>query len=312
MNVPLGPDAAEADPATKALVEDAAYLLRTIANNDVGKGVAAKVDPDDVRKVNGIVSAFRSTGALSGENSGELTLALSRILIALGNGITIQTLKDTDPYRSRRSTWLFFVMPTFEGRWLSRKLMVATLIFMLVAVAGDVVVRYFGPPLDQVDGIGNLIGIVLQVFTPFTYGAMGACVYLLRSLHVYLYERTYDRRRDSEYVNRVVLGMVSGGAVVLLVEQVSGDGGAVIRFSSAALGFLTGYNTDFLFSTIERVTAAILPKITLESVRRAEHSAESRAITPPTYSELITLLQAAKTDEERKLITATIKELYGR
>ena len=46
-----------------------------------------------------------------------------------------------------------------------------------------------------------------------------------------------------------------------------------IQLSSAALGFLAGYNTDFLFSTIERVMAALLPKVGIDSVQRADAAA---------------------------------------
>lgn len=31
--------------------------------------------------------------------------------------------------------------------------------------------------------------------------------------------------------------------------------------STSAVGFLCGYNTDFLFTAIERIAAALLPKV---------------------------------------------------
>src|SRR5262249_39669921 len=70
--------------------------------------------------------------------------------------------------------------------------------------------------------------------------------------------REFDPKRELEYYSRIVLGVVAGGTVMLLIENVS-DGTPGVHISAAALGLLAGYNTDFLFSAIERITAAILP-----------------------------------------------------
>ena len=53
---------------------------------------------------------------------------------------------------------------------------------------------------------------------------------------------------------------ISGGAIILFVNYLVADDGTVLHLSSAALGFVAGYSTDFLFNTIERVVAAIFPK----------------------------------------------------
>lgn len=95
--------------------------------------------------------------------------------------------------------------------------------------------------------------MVADRVAPALYGTLGACVFLLRSLHKHIYMRDFDRRRKPEYVNRIVLGAISGAVIVLLVPPQS-------TISNAALGFLVGYNTDLLFSTIERISNAIFPK----------------------------------------------------
>jgi hypothetical protein len=102
----------------------------------------------------------------------------------------------------------------------------------------------------------NLFGSLL----PWAYGALGSCAYLLRSAHYFIYQRSFDLRRKPEYYNRILLGAISGGAIILFVNYLVDDGGTVLHLSSAALGFVAGYSTDFLFNTIERVVAAIFPK----------------------------------------------------
>lgn len=109
---------------------------------------------------------------------------------------------------------------------------------------------------------------LLELLTPWAYGALGSCVYLLRSAHTFIHRRTFDLRRKPEYFNRVLLGTIAGGAIILFVNQLAGENGTVIQLSSAALGFLAGYSTDFLFNTIERIIAALFPKVGLDTIRR--------------------------------------------
>lgn len=96
------------------------------------------------------------------------------------------------------------------------------------------------------------------LLAPFFYGAMGACVFLLRSLHKHIYARTFDRRRSPEYYNRLLLGLIGGGIIVLLIDPSATPDAA--KIPASALGFLAGYNNDLLFSAIERITNAIFPK----------------------------------------------------
>lgn len=92
---------------------------------------------------------------------------------------------------------------------------------------------------------------ILLNLSPFLYGWLGALVYLLRSAHVYIADSTFDEKRVPEYYNRMLLGFVGGGAVLIF-----GD----FSDREAAASFIVGYNTDYLFQTLERVASAIFPK----------------------------------------------------
>jgi hypothetical protein len=104
--------------------------------------------------------------------------------------------------------------------------------------------------------------MLVQLLIPWAYGGLGSCVYLLRSAHSFIHQRTFDLRRKPEYFNRILLGTIAGGAIILFVNQIMGEEGTVVQLSSAALGFLAGYSTDFLFNTIERIISALFPKVT--------------------------------------------------
>jgi hypothetical protein len=95
---------------------------------------------------------------------------------------------------------------------------------------------------------------------PYAYGGLGACAYLLRSAHMYIYTRTFDLRRRSEYYNRIILGLVAGGAIFLFVNSNTGDESSAVQISSGALAFIAGYSNDFLFNAIQRIVNALFPK----------------------------------------------------
>jgi hypothetical protein len=146
----------------------------------------------------------------------------------------------------------------------------------------------------------------VELLVPWAYGALGSCVYLLKSAHIYIHERTFDLRRKPEYFNRILLGTIAGGAIMLFVSEITTDDGSVVRLSSAALGFLAGYSTEFLFNTIERIIAAILPKVGIGSVAKERPAAAS---VPTEFSELAKLYADAKTDEEREFYKKLLEEM---
>lgn len=157
---------------------------------------------------------------------------------------------------------------TAIARKVTRSLWAATAIFILVAITTEYFDLRVGPAIEgQVDGEDRLFQL-LSVIQPFVYGGLGACAYLLRSAHAYIAKRAFDVNYVAEYYNRILLGMVSGGGVVLLAGQYIGDDGATIKIGQAALGFIAGYSTDFLFKSIERIMEALFPKIGLESIRK--------------------------------------------
>jgi hypothetical protein len=111
---------------------------------------------------------------------------------------------------------------------------------------------------------------IARLVEPFTYGALGSCAYLLRVTEQRLRARDFDPAREPEHRNRLVLGTLSGGVIVLLVHQVPNSEGIAIQIADAALGFIAGYSVDFLFDTIDRIINSILPKVSYESMRRRD------------------------------------------
>lgn len=137
---------------------------------------------------------------------------------------------------------------------------------------------------------------------------------LVAPTDAYIHESAFDIRRMPEYYNRIIPGTIGGGAFVLFVDHLVGEGGEPIALSAAALGFLGGYSTDFLFNSIERLIAAILPKVGLESVRRHGTSPGSpldgRA-GDLTLKDLVDRYEAS-TDDQKALYKSLIEKLRDR
>jgi hypothetical protein len=226
------------------------------------------------------------------------------------NPVTAETLRNTEDTgkgfkrasNAQQFTWLL---------WIITALFAAFVIFAAGVASGGLYASDIGTWTDTLQKLNTY----LQILSPYAYGGLGVCAYLLRSAHSMIYQRSFDIRRKPEYFNRIALGMVSGGAITLFVSQLTDDDGNVIRLSTAALGFIAGYCNDFLFNTIERVVAAILPRVGIESVQRAA-PAPTR---PPldlqagglTLKELITRMDGAK-EEDKALYRSLIEKLGNR
>jgi len=150
-----------------------------------------------------------------------------------------------------------------------------------------------------------------QMFLPYFYGALGALTYLLRRCHSLIHFRTFDPLRRGEYLNRILLGAVSGGMILLFIDPESLDLSKATRVTGVALAFLTGYNCDFLFTTLERIAAAILPKIGGEG--KPPPSTSTSAVTAQFDVEKLVRMQEAATDpKEKEILRKLIEKLMRR
>ncbi|HEX9619288.1 MAG TPA: hypothetical protein VF989_04070 [Polyangiaceae bacterium] len=167
----------------------------------------------------------------------------------------------------------------------SRTVWIMTAGALFVILAGEIVTRLAG---HEFVSFGNLtegdppgrsgwlavVALVFSLIVPFAYGGLGACAQLLRKLHRTIYERTFDVNRRQEYLNRVLLGLVSGGLARLLFEASTDFEGKAIP--AAALAFVAGYQNDFLFTAVDRISAALFPKVELSEEREPPRRAPPR------------------------------------
>lgn len=294
------------------IICDAQYVLAEIARGEVFSAAVPHEAQTAIAALSAALLQYRqqmdsySQSAVPQIPVATLENALSAVM-AIITPINVQTLRDTDsgkhddrPKSPNGPTFMQKVEMLFGwGRdayayrfstrffWITIVIVVAALVFNYWDMGHTI---YFLPYLRWPMNLHEFGAIAV----PFSYGAMGACVFLLRTLHKHIYARTFDRRRTPEYYNRILLGAISGGTTVMLLSSkaagpaiqagASAAHAAIADIQYNALGFLAGYNTDLLFTAIERITNAILPKVPVTPTPQAPAptvTPTGPAVTPP-------------------------------
>ena len=166
-------------------------------------------------------------------------------------------------------------------------------------------------PEDELTVIERLLELLyrsLKYLEPFLYGALGAFVYILRVSEDKLHTREFDPARAAEHVNRLVLGTLSGGSIILFISQIPTEEGSFIHIGAAALGFLAGYSVDFLFQTVDRVINAILPKVGIETIQRRALKRRGQELVKRYQSKL----EETEDENTKRLLKEFIDELQVR
>jgi hypothetical protein len=229
-------------------------------------------------------------------------------LVEFSDPVTIDTLRDTratgrgqflNASSAQKFTWLLWSL---------------TGIFALLVIAAAVVATGAdnATPRSYAKALRDWNNFV-PILVPWVYGGLGACAYLLRTAHDLIAKRCFDVRRKPEYLNRILLGMVSGGAIVLLFNPSTDDD--TVKISAAALGFVAGYSNDLLFNAVERVVNALLPKVGLDTLRRDPVSSR-----PPldlstgdlTLKDLVNKMEQATQPDDKELYRSLITKLRDR
>lgn len=284
-------------PEIKAQIADAMLMLEFAVESGFK-------DPENKLVPATVVTTIKETAAATGTQvpvgqwvAFEMAYyELSRLMCP----ITAESLRNT---QENRGFWNASPALNFN-----KLLWFITIVFATVVTVNEWWLVRYGIAGDGEVDWQNDIAQILQVIAPPAYGGLGACVFLLRSAHRYIHERSFDLHRRPEYLNRIFLGAIAGGSIILFINQdVPSEAGA-LRLSGTALGFLAGYSTDLLFNSIERVINALLPKVGIETVRRAPPSPVPAV--DMTLKELMERYEAAGDDATKALYKALIQQLY--
>lgn len=187
-------------------------------------------------------------------------IALTKSICSKGyEKVTIETLRATRSVDGKRTlftttgAYLIFL-------WAVMLSLVATAIYFQYNLDNFVANTPIGDASESSDTAKIML---MDAISPFLYGTLGACVYLMRVTSTKLRARTFNPSRYPEHINRLLLGTVSGGIIIILLEDSMsiGAAGEGVPITAAGIGFIAGYSIEFLYQTVDRIINAILPYI---------------------------------------------------
>ncbi len=283
------------------LVEDVRRLADYgIQTNQLPAGI-------DMAEILQARSSLADRQPLDAETSGKLAGYYRKLEGRFGD-VTARTLRATEPAVPGKPG-------TIPARRHLRKLWLWAFVALFLVLSSNIVQYHYDTnlpaPGDDPEGWNKVVEYLYQVSTylePFLFGLLGAVVYILRVTEKHLHTRDYDPAREPEHFNRLVLGTLSGGAIILFVSQIPGEEGAVLEIGAAALGFLAGYSVDFLFETLDRMVQAIMPKVGLDTIQTRTRERRHRELVRRYRSRIEETDDAA----EKELLSQVLADLGER
>jgi hypothetical protein len=99
----------------------------------------------------------------------------------------------------------------------------------------------------------------LKFIDPFLYGALGALIYLYKSLTERYINRTLHPKELYTQWLRLFMGALVGGLLVNLLDILPNNDIVNNAVSAIVIGFLAGYSVEFFYNTLDKAINAITP-----------------------------------------------------
>lgn len=153
----------------------------------------------------------------------------------------------------------------------------------------------------------ELFNRMLQVITPFLYGAIGSLIYIYKTLSDLYVSRTLDPNKLANNWMRLFMGSLMGGLTVALFYQsyfMYDTAGANDKISAVALAFLTGYSVEFFYRVLDRAINVLVPK--------TDNDTQGQTVISPRQQQMDTLLKRlkdAKSEDDKILIRSMLEKL---
>ncbi len=223
--------------------------------------------------------------------------------------VTVYTLRATSPhYTVTHPKWIGWLLGNSSlGRNFLRQLFWVGMIMLVIVFVG----RYGA--LDSQHT--SLLDRFREFLVPFFYGAIGAWIYLYRTLSESYVNRTLNPSQASTNWLRMCMGALSGGLFVhlLLPQMQAMDTEGSIKLAhdtfatSAAIGLLAGYSVDLFYITLDRLINALLPK----GENGAPMAPPPAAVTAKQVQmeALLKRLQEAQSEEDKATIRRMLEKL---
>lgn len=239
------------DVATPLTVDEVDALVRYAAE--------AGVDPQGttLAALQEALTDFQKASAEECGKKHDVLISRYAALSALTRPVNGRTLLDTRCANRR-------IFPLF----------LLTLVLLVVAVGNEVLISWLSE-IDTPEGGWPMFfwfvqKHVLEHISPFVWGGLGACVYLLKKLYDIAQDRYFDRSKLHGWFLRVILAAVLGAVVLYLFDPaaLAGEG---VPLDKKAVAFLVGLGVKVVYGALEKAVDELAKKLNLVAIRR-EHA----------------------------------------
>lgn len=174
--------------------------------------------------------------------------------------VTAESLRDTrdtarspGSYASRAHRLFGAIWGYSPAQRFARELWFLTIIVVVAVIDLEWALSYLSRRVDQPEKVADWYSL-WSMLLPWFYGALGACMDMLKNAHYHIHRRSFDTRRTPEYFNRILLGMLTGGACVQFIESVAEPDTALPRWLVGGIGISVGFFTGSATTLVNRVT----------------------------------------------------------
>jgi hypothetical protein len=190
-----------------------------------------------------------------------------------------------------------------------RPLYIWTFVILFGVVAGEVLRTWLADVVEPEDGwllyFFDFRRYVLDTCSPFLWGALGSCVWILKRLSDCAEQHTFDRVVSHGWITRILLGAILGGIVQYLYDpSVFVSNG--FKLGASALGFLTGVGVKVVYGAIEKTIEVLANALNLN----AKKDEQAKATAVRTFlSEAVAKADPVTESEKRRILLALIEEV---
>jgi hypothetical protein len=157
-------------------------------------------------------------------------------------------------------------------QWSVRRLVgisTATAVFFILAVGNYIVDNWVADIVQPEEGRLlfwlNVKRYAWDYLTPFFWGGLGACVFLLKKVQDAARENVYEHHLMQGWGTRVLIGGVLA-AIVLIIFDPSTFTAESLPLRPAAIAFLTGLGVKAVYGGLERLIEEIAKRFSVKNI----------------------------------------------
>ncbi|MFN0298805.1 MAG: hypothetical protein ACKVQU_00470 [Burkholderiales bacterium] len=143
----------------------------------------------------------------------------------------------------------------------------------------------------------------LDFASPFFWGGLGSCVYLLKRYGDLAEDRLFDEDSMQGWGTRILLGSILGGVVQFLYDS-SVFTASGLHLDANALGFLSGVGVKVVYGAIEKTISALGEAMNLDAVRKAPAREDA-------LRKFLAIALADETDATKRAVIAGLLDKVG-